>query len=169
MDHHHIALTFLEKGLHPFYEAQQALEGDQYVSVSLIVFIIKTLHEALLAMHATAASDFQPKLEAEMSVMVTDFESCWGDPITYAPYVVHGFGSHQVGIPTYAYWAALLNPRMKHLTLQLLSQEEAQQIWGDIQTELLCISGEGLVPNTLLVVNRTNVFLMIMAVNIGVR
>ncbi len=45
---------------------------------------------------------------------------------------------------------------MKHPTLQLLSQEEAQQIWDDILVELLCISGEGLVPSPPMFANRTN-------------
>jgi len=58
MEHHYTALTFLEKVLHPFHEAQRALEGDQYVSVLLIIIIIKTLYDALLAMHPTAATDF---------------------------------------------------------------------------------------------------------------
>ncbi len=104
-------LKFLDKVLHPFREAQRALEEDQYVSVSLIVIIVKTLYSAMHAMHAAAAADFPPSLECELLDMVEDFVSHWGDPITYAPILVCGFGNRQIGIPMMAYWAALLDPR----------------------------------------------------------
>jgi hypothetical protein len=51
------------------------------VSVSLIDIFVKTLYSAIHAMHATAA-DFPPQLECELSDMVDDFVSCWGDPCT---------------------------------------------------------------------------------------
>lgn len=133
------SLNFLDKVLHPFCEAQRALEGDQYVSVSLIVIIVKTLYSAIHAMHTAAAADFPPQFEFELSNMVEDFISCWGDPITYAPIVVRGLWNRQIGIPKLAYWAALLDPRTKIPTLQLLTVEKERQNWSDIQSKLLKI------------------------------
>ena len=141
-----VTLTLLEKVLHPFWEVKHALERDQYVSVLLIVIIIKTLYDALLAVHATAAPDFPPELEAELSNMVIDFESHWDNLIIYAPYVVHGVGNPQVGILTVFFGANLLDPRTKLPTLPLLSEVEAQQVWANILAEPLCISAELVVP-----------------------
>jgi len=48
------SLKFLEEALSPFAEAQRCLEGDQYVTISLLVITVKRLHDAIPnILHAT--------------------------------------------------------------------------------------------------------------------
>lgn len=48
-------------------------------------------------------------------------------------------GNRQEGIPKYAYWAAMIDPRTKRRTMRLLANEELDLIWRDIDQEILAI------------------------------
>jgi hypothetical protein len=138
-DNHFHSLQFLEQVLSPFREAQRALEGDKYINISLVVLIIKKLYQAITAMLA-AATDDEPELYQLLSEMVEDFEERWGDPICYSSNIVRASFNRQLGIPAYAYWAAILDPRTKKSTLKILSPQEKRQIWKDIQAEIMLIA-----------------------------
>lgn len=138
-DCHFRSLQFLDQVLSPFREAQRALEGDKYVNLSLVVLILKKLYQALTAMLADS-HDSHPELFPLISLMVDDFEQRWGNPITYSSVVTRGAFNRQEGIPPYAYWAAVLDPRTKKPTLKLLSQQEKRNIWKDIHSAILHVA-----------------------------
>ncbi len=138
-DCHFRSLQFLDQVLSPFREAQRALEGDKYVNLSLVVLILKKLYQALTAMLADS-HDSHPELFPLISSMVEDFEQRWGNPITYSSVVTRGAFNRQEGIPPYAYWAAVLDPRTKKPTLKLLSQQEKRNIWKDIHSAILHVA-----------------------------
>ena len=133
-------LDHIVQVLHPLRQAQRALEGDQYVTLSLVVLTIKQLHAKLLENLAAVDRHTEPELFHLISDMVEDFESRWGDPIVYSAGVVRVSMNRQQGIPKYAYWAAVLDPRTKAKTLRVLNGRERHQVWSDIQQAVLYIA-----------------------------
>jgi len=131
-------LGFMEDLLAPFADAQRCLEGEKYVNISLIVLVIKKLQTALVG--ALAASEHEPALHGVVEEMLSDFNDRWGEEILYSSNVARVSGNRQQGIPKYAYWGALLDPRTKKLTLSLLEPDEKRQIWADIQDEIVAIA-----------------------------
>lgn len=106
-------LSLLEEVLQPFAEAQRCLEGDHYVTISLIVIVVKRLHDAVHAMLTTCNN--HPQLSTLVQDLHHDFVECWGDQLFYS-----------------SYWAALLDPRTKTPMLSVLTDQETRQIWADI-------------------------------------
>ncbi len=70
--------------LEPFKITQEALEGENYVNLSLLPLIIwklkKTLHTNLGALNELE----QPQFYNLLSDMVDDFEMRWGDELRYS-------------------------------------------------------------------------------------
>ncbi len=133
-------LVFMEELLAPFADAQHCLEGERYVNISLIVLIIKKLQTALVG--ALAASEHQQELHRVVEEMLADFNEHWGEEILYSSQMTWISGNRQQGMPKYAYWGSLLDPRTKKLTLSLLEPEEKRQIWEDIQEGIVTIAME---------------------------
>ena len=69
--------------------------------------------------------------------MYEEFIEQWGEQLVYSAEVVRGRLSRQVGIPKFAYWAALLDPRTKWPTVTLLTAEEKRLLWGDIRVAIV--------------------------------
>jgi hypothetical protein len=132
-------LEYVKQVLEPFAHAQRALEGDQYVNISLIVLIVKQLHTSLFGMLGAVDREVEPQLYNLINVMIHDFEDRWGDPIVYSPTLVRGAFNRQHGIPRYAYWAALLDPRTKVKTLRGMTAREKVLVWSDIQAAIIQI------------------------------
>jgi hypothetical protein len=104
------SLKFLEEALSPFADAQRCLEGDQYVTISLLVITVKRLHDALPSILNAAT---EPDLQDLLQVICNDFYDRWGHNVYYSSTVRRVARDHQQGIPIFAYWAALLDPRTK--------------------------------------------------------
>jgi hypothetical protein len=100
--------------------------------------IIKKLQTALVG--ALAASEHQQELHRVVEEMLADFNERWGEEILYSSQMTRISGNRQQGIPKYAYWGSLLDPRTKKLTLSLLEPEEKRQIWADIQEGIVTIA-----------------------------
>jgi len=130
-------LKTMEEVLRPFYQAQECLEGQYYVNISLIVICIKKLHETLVGAMYELAGD--PEVHNLLNNMYNDFIQRWGENIRYSSNIIHGNMRRQEGIPKYAYWAALLDPRTKKKTIQRLDQEEVTEIWKDIRDAIISI------------------------------
>jgi hypothetical protein len=73
--------------------------------------------------------------------MLTDFNSRWGDRCSYVRDVVHGNRNHQIGIPTYAFWATALEPRTKKKLSKVLPEGEELQLWHDIEEAIISLIG----------------------------
>ncbi len=92
---------------------------------------MKRLHDAIPnILHATT----EPDLQELVQELLNDFYDRWGHNV-YSSSSVHCVARDcQQGIPVLAllaYWAALLDPRTKCLTVHLLLEDERQLIWGD--------------------------------------
>jgi len=127
-------LEVIEEVLKPFSDAQRCLEGDKYVNISLIVLCIKRLHGTLHS--ALAASVHNQELYDLLHDMITDFDNRWGQEIQYNYNMVRRAFRRQEGIPRYAYWGALLDPRTKKITMKMLDADERRRIWADIKAEI---------------------------------
>jgi hypothetical protein len=105
----------MEEVLRPFYQAPECLEGQFYMNISLNVLRIKKLHETLVGAMYELAGD--PEVHNLLSIMYNDFIQSWGENIKYSSNIVCRYMKRQEGIPKYAYWAALLDPRTKKKTI----------------------------------------------------
>jgi hypothetical protein len=134
-DEEYSTLKTMEEILRPFYQAQECLEGQFYVNISLTIVCIKKLHETLVGAMYELAGDLE--VHNLLNIMYNDFIQRWGENIKYSSNIVHGHMKRQEGIPKYAYWAALLDPRTKKKTIQRLDQDEVTEIWKDIRDAII--------------------------------
>ena len=65
--------------LKPLQSAQRALEGDKYVSISLVLYIIHQLRIELEGCLGAANPDTQNDLISSLDKMIDDFNSRWGE------------------------------------------------------------------------------------------
>ncbi len=84
--------------------------------------------------------DTQPKLFDLVEIILEDYKVWWGDPMMYQQDVLRGHARRMKGIPTYAYWASLLDPRTKVKAAKLLTARERCMIWKDIQDAICSIT-----------------------------
>ncbi len=73
-------------------------------------------------------------------MILEDYKVRWGDPMMYQQDVLRGHARRMKGIPTYAYWASLLDPRTKVKAAKLLTARERCMIWKDIQDAICSIT-----------------------------
>ena len=102
--------------LKPLSLAQKALEGDQYVNISLVPL-------AVGACQVIA----DPETEADLYILIDkileDFNSRWRYACYYMPITTCGVRHRQVGISTYHFWAMLLDPCRKMYIARVLPYE----------------------------------------------
>ena len=112
------ALEKLERLLRPFKRAQKVLEGQAYVTISLLPMIVATLREGL--------ADFISRLNDEDDVkalavrLLEDFNARWGkgeNGTVWHEYDERAERNRMKGIPRKALIASALDPRTKFLPL----------------------------------------------------
>jgi hypothetical protein len=135
----YVTLEHIVQVLAPFREAQLALEGEKYVNLSLLVIIIHELRTILEGLIAAVDPNDEPDLYDLLHKMADDFKDRWGDPILYRRDVARIQSRRMEGIPPFAYWAALLDPRTKIKSTKVLSPRERTIIWKDIQDYIFSI------------------------------
>jgi hypothetical protein len=123
--------------LKPFKEAQQALEGEKYVTLSLVPLVIHHLKDELGICEAAINPDQQRDLSTLISTMKQDFDNRWGDTLQYSYNTIRTSRRRQKGIPTYAYWALVLDPRTKKKVKKILKEEEITEVWDDIRMAIV--------------------------------
>jgi hypothetical protein len=141
------ALTDILSLLTPFKEAQLALEGETYVNLSLLPLVIYHLDQKLQVYEGAADPLVQGALLDLMSRMIVDFKNRWGDRVTYSSHCVRGDRRRQVGVPTYAFWAMVLDPRTKKMISKVLSPDEVFALWQDVIDEIIRIATENFEGN----------------------
>ncbi len=68
-----------------------------------------------------------------LSNMREDFISKWGEECHYRGATARGERNRQVGIPTYAYWVLLLDPRTKKGIPKILKKHgDKARLWIDL-------------------------------------
>jgi len=125
--------------LTPFKQAQLALEGENYVNLSLLPLAINNIRSSLVTCEASADPETEGNLLSLIEKMRTDFTNRWGTRCEYARHVVRGERNRQVGIPTYAFWATALDPRTKKKLSKLLPEAEVQQLWRDVEAAIITL------------------------------
>jgi hypothetical protein len=119
--------------LKPLQSAQRALEGDKYVTISLVPYIIHQLRIELEGCLGAANPDMQNDLILLLDKMIDDFNSRWGEESSYSHETRRGDRNRQIGLHAYAYWAMALDPRTKkYLPKILTSHREIRRLWDDI-------------------------------------
>jgi hypothetical protein len=129
-------LENLEFVLKPFQEAQRALEGEHYVNLSLLPLVINEMKDQLVISKAGANQNTQQQLIVLLADMQEDFQEHWGDRVAYSTDVIRSNCSQQKGIPTYAFWALVLDPRTKTKVSKILHENEITTLWLDITTAI---------------------------------
>ena len=101
--------------LEPFAQAQRTLEGEKYVTSSLVLPTIlhlgSTLNDAV-----TDASIIDETLVAAKTLFA-DFKTRWRweQANKFSPQVIWGYRQRQVGVHPVLFFATLLDPRFKLL------------------------------------------------------
>ena len=104
--------------LEPFMVAQKVLEGEKYVTISLVLLIITTIRNKLQA--AAANVNLEAPHVSELSrSLLENFNKHWGDGMpgtVYDESIVHG-RERPRGIPRRTLLATYLDPRTKDLAV----------------------------------------------------
>jgi hypothetical protein len=106
--------------LKPFKDAQLLLEGDQYVTLSLLPFAVKAIRVALLnIVVAPGDGEAQTRVKNLAKRLLCDFRERWkqDDDSQYleGDEVTRGRMNRQVGLHPMAAFASALDPRTKLL------------------------------------------------------
>jgi hypothetical protein len=123
--------------LTPFKDAQKALEGERYVNLSLLPLAIINLCTQLGICEGAVNEADQPTLYHLIQLMIADFNRRWGEVCTYNREVVRADHNRQIGIPTYGFWAAAIDPGTKKKLTKCLTQNDMNRVWEDITYAVL--------------------------------
>jgi hypothetical protein len=128
-------LRAIQTVLKPLSLAQKALEGDQYVNISLVPMAVHHLRMELEACHAIAGPETENDLSILIDKMLEDFNYRWSDECYYTSITTRGARNRQVGIPTYHFWAMLLDPHTKKYITRVLPHEiDRERLWKDVES-----------------------------------
>lgn len=112
-------LLEIEEVLEPFMVVQRVLEGQKYVTLSFVAFVISTIRKKVTEMVTNARSDAVKALCREMLVHpVHGLNTYWGSGETDTLFDENnalGRGNRQKGSPTNTLLAQALDPRSKNL------------------------------------------------------
>ena len=108
--------------LKPFAEAQRTLEGEKYVTSSLVLPTILHLGSTLKDAVTDAANSDETLVAAK--ALFADYKTRWRweQPSKFSPQVIWGYRQRQVGVHPALFFATLLDPRFK--LLDELSQQD---------------------------------------------
>ena len=121
--------------LKPIRVAQRCLEGELYVTISLLPYVIYQLDIELEQCFGAANPDAdQQALSELLEKMLDDFRTRWGEGVNYEFTIQRGARNRKIGIPAYAFWAMVLDPRTKkYLSKVLPNGTERTRLWNDVQ------------------------------------
>jgi len=132
-----LALSDVLTLLTPFRDSQKALEGELYVSISLLPLVVHHLSHELMVLQGSVDPDYQGTLFELITKMKDDFESRWGTRVQYFSTTQRSSRRRQSGLPTYSFWAMALDPRTKKMIPKILSANDVQLLWKDILDAVL--------------------------------
>ena len=121
--------------LKPLSLAQKALEGDQYENISLVPLAVHHLRIQLEECQAIADPITERDLSILIDKMLEDFHSRWREASYYTTTTVRAASNRKVGIPTYSYWAIVLDPRTKKYIGRVLPHAICRErLWKDVES-----------------------------------
>ena len=134
-----IYLRVLKRVLKPFMIAQKVLEGQKYVTNSLLPYIIHTVREeikeSIASSEGQSTSDFMEKL---LSHRTKGFNTYWGSGAPGTVFLENetlGYISRQKGLPKKTLMASFLDPRTKDLST--MDPEDSRPLLEYIRNEML--------------------------------
>ena len=137
-------ITEIESMLEPFMVIQRVLEGQKYVTSSLVPFLIYSTRENLRNLAADATLDIVRELATQMlQDPVNGIYGYWGrgEPNTiFEENNTLGRGNRQKGLPQVTLIAAALDPRTKKL--KGIGKEDKDKIWDEIRRRMLVLIQE---------------------------
>ena len=105
------------------------------MNISLVPLAVHHLCLELDACQAIADPETENALSILIDKMLQDFNSSWSDACYYMSTTTRGARNRPVGIPTYHFWAMLLDPRTKKFITRVLSHEnERERLWKDVES-----------------------------------
>lgn len=129
-------LEDIEELLEPFMHIQQLLEGQKYVTVSFVPFLLSVARHGLVLKSENARSEVVKNLARDMLThKVKGFNTYWGtgDKDTlFDENEVAGRGNRQKGFPKTMLLAAALDPRCK--SLKYLGPEDKRKVWDQVKS-----------------------------------
>lgn len=127
-------LQELTEVLKPFMAAQLTLEGEKYVTISMVPYMISTIRAGLQNVVNGVRSSECVKTLA--TIMLNDFNQRWGsgeDGSVFTENQVRGDRQRQKGIPKKTLMAAALDPRTK--SLGYIGPTDREAIWTAVINE----------------------------------
>jgi hypothetical protein len=124
-------VTVLER----FMIAQKLLEGEKYVTASIILTCITRLKQHLKDVQVSP--DYDVHMKAIAKVMEVDFEEHWGDgtvPVTEL-HLHTGFRNRSIGVPLLCLFASYLDIRTKHF--EELTIDERKSLVNQLKAWIL--------------------------------
>lgn len=113
-------LKQLEKILQPFMAAQKALEGQKYVSNSLIPYIIQTIRSGLTeVLDSTDDQGIKELVQKLLDDRTNGFNTYWGSGASGTLFNENetlGYRQRQKGLPKKTLMACFLDPRTKDMS-----------------------------------------------------
>jgi hypothetical protein len=122
-------------------DAQELLEGDKYVTLSLLPIAIKAIRAALIRIVGAGEGEgaAQNRVRNLAKRLLFDFRERW-KPDNASQYLVwdvitRGCGIQQVGLHRLAAFASVLDPRIK--LLKAYSKEDRIKIWAGLHKKVM--------------------------------
>jgi len=125
--------------LKPFMVAQRLLEGEAYVTISLIPYMLYKIRKGLMAVNADPMSSLQVRSASTLMLVKFNEEFGTGEQNTVATdYLAEGSRRRLKGLPKIVMIAMCLDPRTKSATGIPLADREV--IWEYVFDELVDIA-----------------------------
>jgi hypothetical protein len=128
----------------PFHQTQELLEGQKYVSISLIPYMISTLRTKLTAYIQAGALDGTRHLA---TLMLYDFNDRWGSGIgdtVFKDNATRVKQRRQKGIAKNIHLGAALDPRTKKL--EATPEPSQVLIWAELTARVLTVPAAAVLP-----------------------
>jgi len=126
-------LSDVDKLLSPFMLVQKALEGEKYVTISLIPFSIAKVRSGLQEAVRNGGGEGTDAFQSTAQKLLADFNTRWGtgdEGTVFRRDIIRGDRNREVGLQPNILLAAACDPRMKSLTF--IPDMDKREIWDAV-------------------------------------
>ena len=132
-------LSDLQTILKPFQVAQKAFEGQKYLTISIIPFVLYCIHSELTQLVEVSGSEVNSSVKDIAEKLLVSFESRFGDMTApFSRNTRRGTANRQNGLHRAVMFAHCLDPRFKGLqTITNVGNKIA--LWGALLGEMVAL------------------------------